>query len=161
MHITGENVDIKPLDEGSIDRVKGWYLDYDTYGFATGRKSIGNALNESLNSFAVGVYTKNGVLIGLITGEFKREKETILWIRTFLIDKAWHRKKFGTRAFNLLCKHAAEHMYVKRIYLSVSAENAAGINFWTKMGMTCVKTVETNERENNGKILIFEKVLRP
>lgn len=159
LYIEGESVNIKPVNGESINRVNLWYSQWDSYGFATGRKKAEEALATGGNSFASGIYTKNGTIIGLIIGEFKNLKETVLWIRTFLIDTAWQRKKFGTNSFNMLCDYAEKQFNIKRICLSVSEKNLAGISFWRKMGMTCTKTLEFNEPERNSRVLIFEKVV--
>jgi len=159
LYIECEKVIIKPIDVNSVNMVKLWYHQWDSYGYATGGKKTDEAWSTRLNSFVSGIYTKNETIIGLITGELKRIKENVLWIRTFLIDAAWQRKQFGTYSFNLVCNHTAEYLNVKRVYLSVSEENTAGINFWRKMGMTCVKTIGGKDPGNNRGILIFEKVL--
>ena len=96
---------------------------------------------------------------GLVTGKLKTINETVLWIRTFLIDAAWQRQGFGTHSFSILCSHAAEHLKAKRIYLSVSEDNQAGIRFFTKMGMSCIKDIEAKNSGNNSRVLIFGKVL--
>jgi len=159
LFITGEKVDIKPIGENDTDMVKRWYSEHGLYGFATGRKNIEEILQVSPGSFVSGIYTKDEILIGLIAGDFKNINEKVVWIRTFLIDAGWQRKKFGTFSFDLLCRHLAENYNVKRIYLSVPKKNRAGINFWIKMGMYCVKTVKNSEAEKNCEVLIFEKVL--
>lgn len=159
LYITGEKADIKPIDEKSLNIVERWYCENGTYGFATGRKSFSNIFNALPGSFVSGIYAKNGEIIGLITGELRKARDTVLWIRTFLIDAAWQRKRFGTYSFGLLCNYASGHFNAKRVYLSVHEENRAGINFWSKMGMQCIRIIETKEQEMNCKILIFEKVL--
>lgn len=161
LHIEGEKVNIKPVNDDNINIVNLWYSQHDSYGFATGRKNAVDALLTNPDSFVSGIYTQNETIIGLITGEIKKLKETVLWVRTFLIDTAWQRKQFGTHAFNLLCSHTAKQFNVKRVYLSVSEKNTAGVYFWRKMGMSCVKTVESNNAGNKSGILIFEKVLQP
>lgn len=119
LFITGEKVDIKPIGENDTDMVKRWYSEHGLYGFATGRKNIEEILQVSPGSFVSGIYTKDEILIGLIAGDFKNINEKVVWIRTFLIDAGWQRKKFGTFSFDLLCRHLAENYNVKRIYLSV------------------------------------------
>ncbi|NLM09744.1 MAG: GNAT family N-acetyltransferase [Clostridiaceae bacterium] len=159
LYIKGEKINIKPINGDSINMVKYWYGESDSYRFATGRKKAEDVLKICPDSFVSGIYTENETIIGLIIGELKKIRETVLWIRTFLIDTAWQRKQYGTYSFNLLCKHASEHLNVKRVYLSVSEENKAGISFWRKMGMSCIKTLEINDSENNSGVFIFEKVL--
>lgn len=159
MYIEGEKVNIKPINNDSINMVNLWYRQPDFYGFATGRKKAGDVLLTQPDSFASGIYIGNETIIGLIIGDLKTIKETVLWIRTFLIDTVWQRKQFGTYSFNLLCNHIEKHFNVKRVYLSVSEKNFAGISFWRKMGMSCVKTVESKDPENKGGVFIFEKVL--
>lgn len=160
LYIKGEKVSIKPIDNDSISILHLWYQQPDFYGFATGGKKAEDVVQADSNSFASGIFTNDGTsCIGLVIGEIKKAKETVLWIRTFLVDFAWQRKQIGTHSFNLLCSHAAQCLNVKKVYLSVFEENRAGINFWTKMGMSCIKTLRFKESERNYRVLIFEKVL--
>lgn len=159
LYITGEKVDIRPIGEENMDAVRQWYDEKDIYGFATGMRNVEEAMAVSPCSFFSGIYTKDGFIIGLVAGELRKTNETVLWLRTFLIDAAWQRKGFGTHSFCLLCNYAAKRFNTKKIYLSVPKKNAAGINFWNKMGMTCVKKLDGRKPENDGEVLILEKVL--
>lgn len=160
LYIKGEKVNIKPINNENLLLLNFWYHQMDSFGFATGGKSLAELLAPKENSFVSGIYTNDNIsCIGTVSGQFTTIKENVLWIRTLLIDTAWQRKQFGTHSFNLLCDYAAENFMIKRVYLSVSAENFAAKIFWRKMGMSCIKTLRGNEPLKSNNVLIFEKVI--
>lgn len=157
-YINREDIILKPIDKDNLYLLKYWYAQINSFGFATGGKSVEEVLPTDKNSFIWGIFIKaENRCIGAIIGDCRQVKVPVLWIKTFLIDTAWQRKKYGTHSFSILCNHATQQLGIKRVYVSVSKENIAGVAFWRKMGMTCVKTIRSGE--SMGSILIFEKVL--
>ncbi|NLK68539.1 MAG: GNAT family N-acetyltransferase [Clostridiaceae bacterium] len=158
MFINGKDILLKPINQGNLFLLKQWYEQVDSYGFATGGKSVKDILPVDENSFILGIFiTPENKCIGVISGDFKQAKQPVLWIKTFMIDAVWQRKRYGTLSFNILCDYASQQFGIKCVYISVSKENLAGIAFWNKMGMNCIKVIPRGEPLSS--ILIFEKVI--
>lgn len=58
------------------------------------------------------------------------KNSTPLYLRQFLIDRAYRRQHFGLEAFHLLL----EHLHTETIDLEVLPWNKTGMRFWEKCG---------------------------
>ena len=96
MFINGKDILLKPINQGNLFLLKQWYEQVDSYGFATGGKSVKDILPVDENSFILGIFiTPENKCIGVISGDFKQAKQPVLWIKTFMIDAVWQRKRYG------------------------------------------------------------------
>ncbi|NLY18544.1 MAG: GNAT family N-acetyltransferase [Clostridiaceae bacterium] len=160
--VSNRHVRLYPFGENNLSLLRFWYRKVSSYGYATGGRDPEDIiLRQNLNGanyFASGIYTANGEnCIGLISGEFKTLKDPVLWIRSFFIDKRWQRKRYGTYAFQLLVEHSCRHYHIKRVYVSVLAENKTGVAFWKSLGFNCVKKINNTKFINGHGIFILEK----
>jgi RimJ/RimL family protein N-acetyltransferase len=169
-------VSLYPIKKTDASIVRMWYEQADNFGYATGGKNPDEILNILISQqnqttvcglggfpcFVLGIYPfgRNNC-IGLIVGEIKTLHEPVLWLRTCLVDTAWQRKHFGTRAFNLLSDYIAKNYNIKRIIISVHSQNQAGKLFWESLGFICVQALKAKCTENKADILIYEKVIKP
>lgn len=160
--VKNEHVMLNPFNKSNLALLKFWYCQVSSYGFATGGKNpediiLRQDLNGS-NFFASGIYPANDeICIGLVSGEFKASKDPVLWICSFFIDKRWQRKHYGTNAFQLLLNYSCQHHHIKKVFVSVMAENKTGIAFWKSLGFHCVKELHTAESYSRHGVFILEK----
>ncbi|NLN64783.1 MAG: GNAT family N-acetyltransferase [Clostridiaceae bacterium] len=159
-YISGEAVKLSPVTQGNASIVNLWYRQVDSYGLATGGKSLEElmSLRDKGSGFVQGIYpAEKDTCIGLIAGDFMSTGEPVLWVRTLLIDTAWQRKHYGTHAFNLLADYARRHFHVSKVFISISAENHTGKLFWKSLGFRCIRLAQGK----TNTVYIFEKVLMP
>ena len=162
--INNDRVKLNPLNKNNLALIKDWYSQMNSYGYATGGKDPEEAIfGQSCsmeNCFISGIYPAcSDSCIGIVSGELKRTKSSVLWIRSFFIEEKWQRKHFGTYAFQLLSEFFYRYYHTKRAYVSVSVENKTGIAFWKSLYFYCVKIMRLSESEEKG-ILILEKVIK-
>lgn len=160
--IADEYVKLNPIGKDKYSLINLWYRQVDSFGFATGGKNPEEMMlhSSTFPCFVSGVYPANrDNCIGLIAGEFKKAREPVLWIRTFLVDTIWQRHRYGTHAFRLLCDYFQRNCSIKKVYVSVFAENLTGTAFWTSLGFTCITVLRSKDNKKNRDILILEKVI--
>lgn len=165
IRLFGDTVKLKPITKETLSLISLWYSQAASFGYATGGKNpeeiIEASLSSSLPCFALGifpVFTEN--CIGLITGEIKKIREPVLWLRTLFVDTAWQRRHFGTHAFNLISDYTVKAFHIRKIFVSVSMKNRTGVLFWKSLGFQCVRLFRGSDN-GLGTVLIFEKVVNP
>ncbi len=141
---------ISPLSVIRRDEITALYCNSVEMRYATGADFIVTARDKAIgivqppakdNEFVSGIYLSGaaasqnkfaGIISGTIMGK-------TLWIRQLAVHPGCRRQGLGTRSAGLVLQYAGERYRAELAYLTVVEENAAGLEFWSKLGFTRTK----------------------
>lgn len=86
----------------------------------------------------------SGDFVGSAKGYIATEKK-VLWIQTFLIDRAYLRQGYGTEFFNAIIPLLASNYDIDKIILCCYCENLIGKRFWENLSFTVTKDIPVRQ----------------
>jgi len=143
LNIHNENIYLRDITYNDLPYLIRWYNDVDDFKYVTGvdhritLEYIVHSYEKTVactHEFFGGIYLKNGCnMVGMVRGNLKN-KNKIVWISQFLIDKAYQRKGYGSQAIEAVLDHFSLNVGVDEAFVAVAVDNMAGKCFWEKRG---------------------------
>jgi len=160
---------IKSINKDSIKNIYSIYSDTCDFKYATGVfYSIDyNQFSQQISQFITrqNVFfldirlVSSGELIGFAKG-LVINKDKIVWINSFVINKPYQSNGYGKRVMELLEYYFKQKCDIQTIYLSVYKTNSVGINFWSKCGYCkCDYLSERSSAKSNELVRFMWKIL--
>lgn len=160
---------VKTADKDSIYKFYDIYKNTEVFKYATGIlqnplefKAYVNEIKRFLfkeNSFLLEIELNgSGESLGMIKG-FIVENEKIAWVNSFAINTPFQSRGYGRMVIDSVQNHFKQKYLINRIYLSVSTNNIAGINFWKKCGYTNCEYIPKTNLQLDTHVRIMWKML--
>lgn len=149
--LKNKKIGLKNITRDDLEEVLAWYNRYDEYMFATGfdREITLNELKNkyletviSTYDFFVWIINSEEKKIGILKGSIRYQEEDSLWINSIIIDSDFRRKGYGRCAIESLIDYASGIFRLKKIFVSVAADNVEALKFWENIGFSSIKKIE-------------------
>lgn len=169
--IYSERMRIRIIKKKDFSFISGFYIDYYYYKYAIG---IYKTLSEEdFDSFIMHMENNNNYFyciskliddnsyIGFIKGYIYNCNKKILWITSIMVDQKYLRQGYAGELVKSITAYYKLKLNIECIYISVSAKNKIGNEFWKKQGFVIFKTINQSsyikKEDYLGNIIIYRK----
>lgn len=114
-------------------------------------------LSQEKRSPTVGIFTKNGEVIGMLIFDSIVFSEYRSDIVINLANKTYCRKGYGTEALMIAKQYAKDILELKKLYAYVSTKDIASQALYKKCGFLHTKTIR--DEKNGGEKMLFVSVM--
>lgn len=161
-NITIKNVEINELNRvlecinESADNYKALGRDQPMNYFEIEQRYLETLMNSL--EFFCGIYL-NDKIIGIIKGrvENKNERESELWILSYLFLKEYRKIGNGTKILKVFEEYFLNNYSINKFCILIMNSNEMGQNFWIKNDYAVARVTKLTGNSNFSEMIILEK----